>query len=130
MIIFGEKLWLSCRLTRERVQLSNRLWVRTLCIRYTLLRCKNPQKMTGVLRPFLLHYSHFTRILAYSMVYIKKSNDDISNWDFAHPQIGLFVSRISWKFQLKRIFSSRVIEVPKITHIPRKMLEFSVLLGL
>ncbi len=38
---------------------------------------KNPKRIRA-LRPFVQSYRHFTGILAYSMVFTDKSNDDIS----------------------------------------------------
>jgi hypothetical protein len=47
---------------------------------------KNPKRITA-LRPSVQSYRHFTGILAYSMVFTNKSNENISAWDFAHKQV-------------------------------------------
>jgi hypothetical protein len=49
---------------------------------------KKPKWISAV-RPFLQSYGHITEMLAYGMVYTKKSNDGISTCDFAHRKVYL-----------------------------------------
>jgi len=49
--------------------------------------CIKKPKRIAALRLCVQSYRHFTGILAYSMVFTNKLNDDISVWDFAHKQV-------------------------------------------
>ncbi len=59
------------------IQLINRFQVQTICIRQTLVRYEKPQKDTCAYRSFFQSYSNFSKILAHSTVYPKKSKHSI-----------------------------------------------------
>jgi hypothetical protein len=78
---------------------------------------KNPKRISTY-RPSLQSYSRF--ILWYGIY--RQIEWRYFDLKFL-PQIDLLVGRISWKFQLKRMFPSWDIKFPKIIHVPRKMRE-------
>ncbi len=72
---------------------------------------KNPNRITA-LRHSVQIYRHFTRVLAYDIVFTIKSNDDISACDFAHRQVYLWVE-CSENFSSKECFLREILKSQK-----------------
>jgi len=71
-------------LMREHFQLTNHFWVWTLCIRKIPVSYEESRKNEFPLSFCSELYTHFTGMLVSGVVYINKSNNGISSWDFAH----------------------------------------------